>query len=474
MILHRDVVIIGGGISGLSCAWWLARKGIRTTILEQADRTGGLIHSTRKDGYVTDHAASMILNFNARVSQFIEQSGLQQHRIERNNISRRYILKGDALKQVPESLRGLLFSDLFSLKTRLQLLTEPFRSRTNSDSESVADFIRRRLGQEILDLAIDPYVSAVLASDPEQACARSVLPRLTALERQFGSISAGILLKKLIPGKRGLAQQAFSFNGGMRTLTEVLAENPLCEIQTSQQVMALEPARNGWRISSHSDTREQQILARQLILSTPAPVAARLLKPLQPELSRLLEQIRYAPIAQIHLGFDQAGLSPVMQGNGFLLPSSAKTPLRGSLFISNLIDQRAPAGKLLSSHFIGGAKQPDALLQSDDQLLDQTLAALNKLCGLKQNPEMTRINRHAQGLPLYHGRYHQLTQAIQQTAMTTNGLHLVANYLQGISIRDRILQASQVADQVSLQLSGQLSAASSHSLSLTQSCIKQP
>lgn len=452
MTRHSDVLIIGGGISGLSSAWWLSQHGVGSIVLEQAGRSGGLIDSTDEDGYLTDHAASMILNFDSTVSHFINQSGLEQQRINRSSVAKRYVLKNSELTEVPANIREILCSDLFSLKTRIQMMTEAFRGDRQCEWESVADFIRRRLGQEILDLAIDPYVSAVLACDPEKACARSTLPRLTALENKFGSFTAGVLIKKLLPGKRGLPQEAFSFSGGMKTLTDTLAQNPLAEVQTGQQVIALEPLKSGWRVISRDNNTDSQFHVRHVVFSTPADIASALLKPIDKELSVLLDQIDYAPIAQIHLGFDRCAFEKPLDGNGFLVPSHEKIPIRGSLWMSNLIDNRAPPGKILTSNFIGGACQADVLKKPDNVLVDQTLSVLQKLCGLKAAPEMVRINRHHQGLPLYHGNYHELTRSITRQANRRDGLHFVANYLQGISIRDRVIQAKIVADQINASL----------------------
>lgn len=452
MTRHSDVLIIGGGISGLSSAWWLSQQGVNSIVLEQAERAGGLIDSTNQDGYLTDHAASMILNFDSTVNRFINQSGLQKHRIDRSSIAKRYVLKNSELSEVPVNIREILCSDLFSLKTRIHMMTEIFRGGRQCEWESVADFIRRRLGQEILDLAIDPYVSAVLACDPEKACARSTLPRLTALETKFGSFTAGVLMKKLLPGKRGLPQEAFSFSGGMKTLTDTLTQNPLAEVQTGQQVIALEPLKSGWRVISRDNSTESEFHVGHVVFSTPADVASELVKPVDKELSALLDQIDYAPIAQIHLGFDRSGFNKPLDGNGFLVPSHEKIPIRGSLWVSNLIENRAPQDKLLTSNFIGGACQADALKKSDNVLVDQVLSALQSLCGLKAAPEMVRINRHHQGLPLYHGNYHALTRSIIRSAGRCEGLHFVANYLQGISIRDRIIQAKIVADQINVSL----------------------
>ena len=453
MIKHTDTLIIGGGISGLATAWWLSLRGIQSTILERDSRVGGLIDSTQKDGYLTDHAASMLLNFNASVNHFIESSGLLQRKIIRNEINQRFLFRQGELVEVPNDIHGLMLSGLFSMKTRMRLMTEVFRPGRPANWESVADFIRRRLGQEILDLAIDPYVSAVLACDPEKACARAALPRLSRLEQQFGSFTAGVLLKKLLPGKKGLPQEAFTFDGGMITLIDTLCDNALSDIQTGQQVMVVEPLKRGWRVTSNNGEFESQFIARHIVFSTPANIAAALLKPSQSKLSGLLSQVEYAPIAQVHIGIDKSAFKRVPEGSGFLVPSrETAIPVRGSLWISNLIKNRSPQDKLLTSNFIGGACQPGALDKADEVLVDNSLLALQNLCGLRGIPEMVRVNRHTQGLPLYHGQYDLLTQAIYASVKEVNGLHFVANYLQGISIRDRIIQAQTVATQIEQSL----------------------
>ena len=453
MTRHTDTLIIGAGISGLATAWWLAQRGIESILLESGTGSGGLIDSTRADGYLTDHAASMMLNFDASVNRFICSSGLLRHRIMRDKFSKRYLFRRGELVEVPVKIHKLMLSNLFSPATRLKLMSEVFRPGRPAHWESVADFIRRRLGQEILDLAIDPYVSAVLACDPEKACARATLPRLSALEQRFGSFTLGIFLKKLLPWKKGLPQEAFTFDGGMKTLVDVLSDNAQCELQIGHKAVAVEPMTGGWRVTSNSAVGEQQFGARQIVFSTPADVTATLLRPTHAALAGLLDRIEYAPIAQVHLGIDRGEFVKKPEGSGFLVPSRAGLPILGSLWISNLIRKRAPHDKLLCSNFIGGACHPGALDRPDQVLEDQSLAVLQQHCGLRGTPEMVRINRHHQGLPLYHGKYALLSESIDELARQSEGLNFVANYLQGISIRDRIIQARTVAERIEQSLS---------------------
>jgi len=447
-----DIVIVGGGISGVACAWWLRQMGFSSRLIEAEPRLGGLIASHRHRGWLTERAASMVLNFSPLVEDLLGRSRAGRLRCERLPAGQRFMLRDEALRPVPEKLHRLLLSDLFSMKTRIGFLFEAFRPGPPDEGETVAAFIRRRLGQEVLDTAIAPYVSAVLACDPELADAEAVLPRLKALERRYGSFTLGLLLKKLLPARRGLPQQAFGFEGGMQTLVEVLADEARCERQQGQRVEALEPTRQGWRILHRGADGDRVTRARQLILATPAPVSAALLRASRPGLAAMLDRIDHAAIAQVHLGFRESAFTRPLRGNGFLAPAGRRHGLRGSLWTSNLQPGRAPSGHVLTSNVIGGAVQRKALEADDAALADLALTDLRRLCGLNAEPEMLRIDRHAGGLPLYHGRYQELSRQIMAECRGQGDLQLCANYLGGISVRDRLIQARTVAQQTATAL----------------------
>ncbi len=188
--METEVLIIGGGISGLSVAWGLARRGVGTELWEAEGRPGGKIRSRREQGYLTERAAALLLNFRPDVDRFIRESGLAPYKAgrERARAGRRYLVQDGRLRQVPGGLGGLMVSDLWSARAKPRMLTEAFVPARADEGESVARFIARRLGREMLETAIDPFVAGTLASDPEAADARCTLPRLTALESRYGSI----------------------------------------------------------------------------------------------------------------------------------------------------------------------------------------------------------------------------------------------------------------------------------------------
>ncbi|HDK38014.1 MAG TPA: protoporphyrinogen oxidase, partial [Thiolapillus brandeum] len=220
--METQVLIIGGGISGLSTAWWLAQKGIAVELWEAAHRPGGKIRSRREAGYLTDDAAALLVNFRPQVDQMISRIGLDQHKQQRDESLKRYIIHNNQLTPVPMLLPTLLASPLWSLPAKLRLMREPFIPKGAHTGETVSQFIRRRLGQEILDTAMDAFVSGTLASDPDLAEAQSVLPRLTALEQRYGSLTMGMFINKVVKRRRANKADTFSFAGGMEQLVQTL------------------------------------------------------------------------------------------------------------------------------------------------------------------------------------------------------------------------------------------------------------
>ncbi|MBG7600958.1 MAG: protoporphyrinogen oxidase, partial [Gammaproteobacteria bacterium] len=199
---HTDVLIIGGGISGLSTAWWLAQQGIEVEVWEADERPGGKIRTHCEDGYMTEQAAGLLVNFRPEIDSLIKESGLENSLRQRDDQLNRYIVHQGKLTQVPMLLPALLSSPLWSLPAKLRLMTEIFISRGSDEGETVSEFVRRRLGQEVLDTAMDPFISGTLASDPDLAEAQSVLPRLTALESRYGSLTAGMLVNRVLKRRR--------------------------------------------------------------------------------------------------------------------------------------------------------------------------------------------------------------------------------------------------------------------------------
>jgi oxygen-dependent protoporphyrinogen oxidase len=448
-----DVLVVGGGISGLASAWWLQREGLSVALWERDARAGGKIRTDATQGYLTEQAAAVLMNFRPEVTQLLAESGLDAVKTPRSPAARhRYLVDRQRLVAVPMALGGMLGSPLWSARGRLRLLLEPFVRAGGHDAETVSEFVTRRFGRELLEKAMEPFVSGPLASDPDQASACATLPRLTALERRYGSIALGVLLHKVIGRRTAYPIETFSFAGGMATLVKALAGATGVGLCTTRRVTGLEPHAAGWRVTGSAGGFERSVVARQVVLSVPASAASNLLAPLDAALARLLQGIAYTPLAVVHLGFGPAAIEHALDGTGFLAPRREGLPLNGNLWMSSMFTGRAPAGHALLTSYLGGARRPQAVEWGDDRTIQTVLAALQPLLGTRGMPTMTRIDRHAAALPLYHGNYPGRLAAIDARLAHLPGLRLVANYRDGISVRDRIACARTAAQHIAAEL----------------------
>jgi len=340
---------------------------------------------------------------------------------------------------------------------KLRLLAEPFIPRGTSETETVTEFVTRRLGHEVLEKAMGPFVSGPLASDPDLASAVATLPRLTALEKRYGSLTLGVFVHKILRRRTAIETEAFSYREGMATLTETLAQSDGVHFHGRRSVTDLISHGNTWTIHATSPQGEHSVRAKQVVLCVPADVAASLLEPVDSDLAGLLSGIEYAPISVVHTGFPERAFTRPLDGAGFLVPRAEGGAVTGCSWMSSMYPGRAPTGKLLLSSYLGGACAPSAVALDKKRSTAATLRALRSLLHVRGDPDMVHVDRHRQGLPLYHGDYPARMRAIDEHLRFSPGLHLEANYRGGISIRDRILCALRAVERIESTLVTQAS-----------------
>jgi oxygen-dependent protoporphyrinogen oxidase len=353
-----DVLIIGGGISGLASAWWLARSGLSVEVWEAKQRPGGKIMSTRQDGYLTERAAAMVLNFRPEVVELVREAGLESAKTARlpSAESRRYLLHRGHLKALPMRMGAMVASPLWSMRGKLRLLAEPFIFSSGRADESVSEFITRRLGHEILEKAMEPFIAGTLAGDANQASAAAVLPRLTALERRYGSITAGVVVNRILRRRTACTTETFSFRGGMGTLAETLAKTPGINLRTGHTAEELVREQDGWQATATAPYGQRTVSACHVIVATPAAAAAALVAPSDNELAELLRGIGYAGVTVVHTGITRDAVGHPLDGTGFLAPKGESASLTGNLWMSTLFPDRAPPGKVLLTSYLGGTR----------------------------------------------------------------------------------------------------------------------
>jgi len=470
MANQSDVIVIGGGISGLATAWNLAQKGKQVQLLEKSNRPGGLISTCHENGYTTEASASMLMNFRPEVDQFLVDSNIINKKALRlSDVGQnRFMIKDGQLVAIPMELKKIFKSRFWNVKSKLRMLSEWAIPKNTRPDESIDQFISRRFGKQFLEQAIEPFVAGTLASDTSLASADAVLPRLKTLERKYGSITAGILANKIKNKRTAANPEAFSFHGGMQTLIDQLASEKTFNLQMGSTVHSIEKNNEGWQVLVSKEDRNgkhrsiQKLQSRQLVLATPAIAAAKLTSSVDPVLSRLLTTIKYASMNVIHLGFNASQVPLKLNGTGFLVPKTEKVKLLGNLWMSSVFAQRAPEGKVLLTSYLGGCRSPETINWPEEKVVTEVLMNLQKYLNIRATPEMVRVNRHRSALPLYHHDYSAKTLSIKNQINQHRGLFVTANYLDGVSVRDRIYQAHKTANKMLAQLPESSSTSSSN------------
>ena len=441
-----DAAVIGAGLSGLVVAHALQRSGHRVIVVESSDRSGGVIGTRERDGFLYETAANSALDDSPALSQLIEALGIAGERVGvQARAAKRYIVRDGRLRALPTSPPALLGSDAFSLRAKLRLLREPLIARASPHSEeTVAEFTRRRLGDEWLDYAIDPFVSGVHAGDPEALSLRAAFPRLHALEQAHGSILLG-QVRRARERKGAPAPKSFSFLRGMRTLTDALARTQ--RVITGARA-SIAPAPDGsFRIEAGTIEAAMAVDARAVVVATPADATATLVAPFAPPAAAMLDAIRYAPVSIVVAAYRRDHVAHPLDGFGVLAPSREHRPILGTLFSSSMFQGRAPQDCALLTTFVGGQRAPGNAALDDARLRDVVAGELASLLGARE-PIWMDIVRWPRAIPQYTLGHEARVAAIDQAIAAYPALFLSANWRGGVSVGDCVAQSMRTASRV--------------------------
>lgn len=439
-----DVIIVGGGISGLATAFFLRGRGVAVSVLEAGDAPGGTIQTIERDGFLVDTGPTSTLYRGGALGDLIDALGLRAELLEADRRAARYIVKQDALVPLPSGPGSFLATPLFSARAKLRLLAEPLHGRAPSE-ESIAQFVRRRIGPEFLDWAVDPFVSGVYAGDPERLSVRAAIPRLYALEAEQGSLFIGALARAFA-GKGGGAQprgRLISFRRGMQTLPHAIAGRLGASLRLNAPVVAIERQSREWVVR----TADAEHRARQLVLAVPAYRAASLLAPMVPAAAQDLDAVGYPPVASVALGFRREHVRHPLDGFGALLPRRLGRETLGVIFSSMLFAGRAPAGHVLLTAFIGGARNTSVAEKSEQILVDRVLSDLAPLLGLEAAPIFQHVTLWPRAIPQYNLGHLERVGRIERAVEAWPGLYLRANWRDGVSLADSVEYAKHLASR---------------------------
>jgi protoporphyrinogen/coproporphyrinogen III oxidase len=452
------IVVIGAGISGLACAYRLRQLGGRVTLLESSAQVGGLIGSVERDGFLFE-SGPQSFQLTPALQGLLQELGIEGELVEADPRAPRYVLRAGRLQKIPLSPPALVSSALLGVASRWRVVSEPFRhTKPPSREESVADFVRRKFGQEILEYLVSPFVSGVYAGDPEKLSLRAAFPTLDEWERQFGSILRGAIKSRPASGERGKAPSLCSFRRGLQALSWALGKCLGDSLQTGSCVRSLKPRRQGtqgYDVEVLGNGRTETIAASAAVLATPAYVASRLIQPVSTSLAQTLSGIPYAPVAVTAAGYYARQFARPLHGFGFLVPRSEGLRTLGTVWNSSLFAGRAPAGCVTITSFLGGATDPDVVEKPDEEIAALANKENRRISALEGLPIVSATWKHQKALPQYNLGHGHIVRQLREAQGQVAGVFFAGNYLEGPAIGkcvEQAFKAAQSADAYSRRL----------------------
>lgn len=454
-ILPKHAVIIGAGLTGLTTALYLKKAGWDVLVLEKESEIGGAMKTITEDGFTFETGANTGVLGNPEVAElFDELSAYTQLEIANSEAKKRLILKNGKFHALPTGLYSAVTTPLFSFYDKFRILGEPFRKKGTNPDESVAQITRRRMGRSFLDYAIDPFVSGIYAGNPEQLTTRYALPKLWALEQNYGSlIKGGIKRSKQMQHDERLkraTRDVMAAYGGFGKLIQALAtsvgNNNIKCLATNIQLQ--QANNNQWQVSFNQNNTANVVNTNYVISTIGAHALPPILSFVPQHLLNDITNVTYAKVIQITLGFKQ-WKGGTLKAFGGLIPSKENRKILGVLFTSSFLKNRAPEGGALLAIYMGGIRHPEVMQLSDDEIKTTVLQEVSTILQCPNlQPDLVRIFRHPYAIPQYEKNTEQRLAAIDEVQKQYPHLIIAGNLRNGIGMADRVKQARTIAEQL--------------------------
>jgi oxygen-dependent protoporphyrinogen oxidase len=450
-----DVVIIGGGIAGLSAAFELHKRGRSFVILERAPRTGGVILSEQVGEFVVDGGPDSILTQKPEGIALCKELGIADRLVPTKpprlayiqREGRLYPLPANSVLGIPTAFGPFLRTRLFTWAGKMRMGAEMFIAPAKDDrDESIGSFMRRRFGDEAVTYLAEPLLAGIHAGDVDRLSIRALFPRFVDTERAHGSLLRAFRRQR--PAHPPSADGAFrSFPGGLSELVEALtATLPRSSIRLG--AAATRVTRESVDQVGVETLEGVAYRGRAVILTSPAYITADLVRDIDADLSRLCNEIPYASSGTVALAFPRSAVSHPLNGSGYVVPRVERNGIMAASWLSSKWPHRAPDGQVLIRAFVGGARDPDAISKRDDELIAVAMAALRPVLGIGGSPSFTRVYRFERKSAQHEVGHLDRMAAIDKRLLSNPGLFITGSGFRGVGIPDCVADARATARKV--------------------------
>jgi len=442
------VLIVGGGISGLSAAYYLNKAGVRATLIDPSSELGGVIRTKTDHGCLLEAGPDSFMAAKPWAMELIREVGLADQVIGSNDHLRvTYILKNGRLVPLPDGLMmmvptkimPLVGTRLLSWGTKIRMGLEFLRRPPKSPlpDRSVYDFLLDHYGQESIDYLAEPLLAGVYGGDPREMSVNSVLGRFVEIETKYGSLTRGVLAAPRPKGSGSGGSLFRTLKNGLGQLVEAL--KPSADVMQGT-VETLERNGSSFRARVNGDWME----AEHVVVATPGGAAAKLLLPWNGHLGELLQAVPYTSSVTLSLGYRKDGFDHPLNGFGFLVPKRERKLMAACTWVHNKFSYRVPDDMVLLRCFMGG----DALAETDESLVEKAKAELTRIMGIRAVPVFHSIARWPNSMAQYTVGHEKRLREIEALTAKIPGLYLAGNAYRGIGLPDCVKAGKDAAVKI--------------------------
>lgn len=449
------VVVVGGGIAGLSAAYELHRKGVPFLLLEGGPRAGGVIFSEQVDGFLIDAGPDSLLIQKPEAIALCHELGLGGRLVSTRMPRAAFVQRGGRLHALPPaSVLGIptrigpfVRTRLFSWPGKARMAAELFvRRKREPGDESIGAFIGRRFGQEAVTYLADPLLAGIHAGDVHRLSVGALFPRFVESEQKYGSLLRAF--RRSQPAQASPDGVFKSLPGGLGELVAALvAALPADAVRLQTPAMDISRIAGVAPLRVHT-SRSEAIDASAVVLATPAYVTSALVARLDAPLARLCGEVPYTSVAIVAIAFDRGAIAHPLTGSGFVVPGVEESPILAATWLSSKWPGRAPEGRALLRAFIGGARDPGAVEKPDEELVRLALAGLTPILGIRGAPLFSRVYRWRRANAQHEVGHLDRVAAIDRALAGQPGLFVTGSGFRGVGIPDCIADARATGRRV--------------------------